>query len=188
MNSCTQCKNEKSDSDYRTIKNQLCKICIECSLINKIARDSKRCEHKLIKSQCIACKGSKICEHMRYKPQCHECNGCTICIHGKMKFQCKYCLPPKHVLINTILYNSKRTDIKLDRYDELNFINYDFINNLITTNKKCCYCSVGFQYLEYDSNLCTIERKNNSIGHIQSNCTLCCKKCNNKNKQVVLTA
>jgi hypothetical protein len=188
MNSCTQCKIEKPNNEFRTIHYTLCGRCKECCLKNKLTRDANRCNHGLIQSQCLTCDGTRICIHKRFLPQCHICNGCTICIHDKMKFQCKECLTPEHVLIRNILHNSKRTDKKNEKYDELNFIDYDFINDLIKNNKKCYYCKIDMQYLNYDSTLCTIERKNNILGHIKSNCTLCCKLCNVKNKQIILTA
>ena len=41
---------------------------------------------------------------------------------------------------------------------------------------------VNLQYTEYQDDLATIERLDNSIGHIKSNCVLCCLKCNNLKK------
>ena len=41
---------------------------------------------------------------------------------------------------------------------------------------------VNLQYTEYQDDLATIERLDNSIDHIKSNCVLCCSKCNNFEK------
>ena len=51
-------------------------------------------------------------------------------------------------------------------------------NNVITES----YCKVNLQYTEYQDDLASIERLDNSIGHIKSNCVLCCLKCNKSNK------
>ena len=34
------------------------------------------------------------------------------------------------------------------------------------------------QYIEYNETLATIERLDNNIGHIKSNCVIACKDCN----------
>ena len=50
-------------------------------------------------------------------------------------------------------------------------------NNVITEiAKSTC------KYTEYQDDLASIERLDNSIGHIKSNCVLCCLKCNKSNK------
>jgi len=36
--------------------------------------------------------------------------------------------------------------------------------------------------VEYQDNLATVERIDNSIGHIKSNCVICCLKCNTMRK------
>ena len=53
-------------------------------------------------------------------------------------------------------------------------------NNVITEIVKTQdgHGPVNLQYTEYRNDLATIERLDNSIGHIKSNCVLCCFKCN----------
>lgn len=45
---------------------------------------------------------------------------------------------------------------------------------------KCFYCGTETQFKEYNETLISIERLNNDIGHIKSNCVLCCLSCNRK--------
>jgi len=43
---------------------------------------------------------------------------------------------------------------------------------------NCCYCKCELQYVIFQSNLATIERTDDSLGHIKSNCVIACKSCN----------
>ena len=79
-----------------------------------------------------------------------------------------------------MIEGSKATDKKFNIYDANNFIDKCFLEGLIEEYPNCYYddCKVELQYVEYQDNLATIERLNNTIGHIKSNCVLCCLKCN----------
>lgn len=50
---------------------------------------------------------------------------------------------------------------------------------LMDESMQCYYCHKEMQLTEYNDTLGTIERFNNTIGHIKSNCVLACRKCNN---------
>ena len=69
-------------------------------------------------------------------------------------------------------------------YDADRFIDKCFLKGLIEDYKQCYYgdCKVNLQYTEYQDDLASIERLDNSIGHIKSNCVLCCLKCNKLRK------
>ena len=78
-----------------------------------------------------------------------------------------------------MIHGSKQNDKKYDRYDPVNFIDYCFVENLIDDcEDKCYYCRCELQYVEYTENLATIERLDNSIGHIKGNCVIACRSCN----------
>jgi len=107
-----------------------------------------------------------------------------MCDHGKQKSQCKICSNEIKVTITTIIGNSRQADIKHNRYDANNFIDRCFLESLFE-EYPCCYyddCKVELQYVEYQNNLATIERLDNSIGHIKSNCVICCLSCNSMRK------
>lgn len=77
-----------------------------------------------------------------------------------------------------MIKSSKGKDIKRNQYDADHHIDKFFIKQLIETSTKCHYCEVQMQFTQYTNDLCTIERLNNNIGHIKSNCVLACRKCN----------
>jgi hypothetical protein len=78
-----------------------------------------------------------------------------------------------------MVQGSKQHDIKYNRYDESNFITYDYVQGLITqSNDQCYYCDVQLQYIDFSADLGTIERIDNSLGHIMGNCVIACRTCN----------
>lgn len=88
----------------------------------------------------------------------------------------------KEYIQKTMITHSRQTDRKYNRYDPDNFIDKCFLEGLFEENDTCHYCSVKFTYNERCDTLVTIERLNNNIGHIKSNCVLACWKCNLKHK------
>ena len=142
------------------------------------------CEHGKYKYQCKECKGSQICPHSKRKSRCKECGGSQICPHSRRKDHCKKCSDPFKVNIEQWIFNSRQYDKKRNIYDADRFIDKCFLEGLVEDYKQCYYgdCQVNLQYTEYQDDLATIERLDNSIGHIKSNCVLCCLKCNNLKK------
>ena len=83
-----------------------------------------------------------------------------------------------------MIQSSKQKDKKYDRYDIVNFVDYAFTENLLDDYSHCCYpdCNKELQIVHYQDDLATIERLDNSIGHIKFNCVICCFKCNSMRK------
>ena len=107
---------------------------------------------------------------------CVECNGC---LHGKIKHKCRECSDALRLTIQRFIDCSKHTDKLTNRFDIVNFIDRDFCHLLIQdSNYKCCYCECELQLIHYGSNLMSIERIDNSIGHIKANVKIACYKCN----------
>jgi hypothetical protein len=159
---CTRCKsdlpiinfNRKKNGEY----NKNCIICLEKFKLSKI-------NHK--------------CVHQRRRNICKDCCGSSICQHQKLRSDCKECNDPILITIKTMIKCSKYSDKNNSRYDQTNFIDYCFVENLIEDcEDKCYYCKYELQYQEYTENLATIERIDNSIGHIKGNCVIACKTCN----------
>lgn len=172
MRKCMACNIDRPLTDYiskagRTNLRQ----CIRC-------RDRKhpKCIHDRHKGYCKDC-GTGRCIHDRQKGHCKDC-GTGHCIHNKQKTRCKLCSDPIEITIRRMIYCSKTHDKKYNRYDADRFIDYDFIKQQIFESKECGYCFVEMQFIENSDTLCTIERLNNDIGHIKSNCILACRKCN----------
>ena len=149
------------------------------------------CEHGKYKYQCKECGGTQICPHSKRKYQCKECKGTQICPHDRQKSHCKKCSDPVKVSIKQWIFSSRQYDKMRNIYDADRFIDKCFMEGLVEDYKQCYYgdCKdadglgpVNLQYTEYQDDLATIERLDNSIGHIKSNCVLCCLKCNKSNK------
>lgn len=137
------------------------------------------CIHNRVLYTCIPCKGGGICEHNIRRSRCKLCGGGSLCEHERVRSRCKECGDEIHITIMKWIYHSKQNDKKYNRYDEINFIDYDFCKELIKESGKFCYyCDIELQYIEYNSTLATIERLDNDIGHIKENCVIACRTCN----------
>ena len=81
--------------------------------------------------------------------------------------------------IQRFISASKCKDKLHNRFDIINFIDTDFCKLLIEeSNNLCCYCKCELELIHYGANLITIERIDNSLGHIKSNVKIACYKCN----------
>jgi len=168
-----------------------CNLCLEHS-----NRQRRKCEHNRQPNQCKDCGGASICEHNRIRNQCKDCGGASVCSHNIRRRECKHCADPVKVTIRGMMRSSRASDKKYDRYDANNHIDYCFIEGLIedqsdvgTDRVRCDYpdCRAEMQFVEFNSTLCTIERINNNLGHIKSNCILCCRTCNLSRKSRATT-
>lgn len=176
---CIECcvKQVASNNKYKCPHGKQKSMCVECDGVGI-------CKHGKERYRCVHCDGVSICEHGKQRYRCVHCVGESICEHGKRKIQCKECSDAITITIKNMIYNSKQKDIKHNRYDADHFIDKCFLESLIE-EYPCCYyddCKVELQYIEYQDDLATIERLDNSIGHIKSNCVICCLKCNNMRK------
>ena len=134
------------------------------------------CQHKIRRSRCADCGGGEICVHKKQKATCVECNGVGTCQHKMQRINCKICTDPQSVLIRRWIEHSKEND-KL-RKQETN-ITREFCATIITESEnRCCYCAVELQMWVLTTNLMTIERIDNSIGHVVGNCRVACFHCN----------
>jgi len=138
------------------------------------------CEHNRQKSICKECGGASICEHNRQKIQCKECGGASICEHNRKKSTCKECGDAEMITIKQMIRSHKQSDIKYNRYNANHHIDYCFIKSLFDESMNCHYCDIEMQFSKYRSDMVTIERLDNSIGHSKSNCVLACRTCNFK--------
>ena len=146
---------------------------------------SQVCEHGRRRSQCKECGGSEICEHGRRRSQCKECGGSEICEHNRIRNTCKQCMNDEQkieFIQKRMISSSRSDDKKKDRYDPDNFIDKCFLEGLFEDLQNCHYCDVEFTYNEKCDTFVTIERLNNSIGHIKSNCVLACWDCNHRHQ------
>ena len=173
---CPPCRVKQSSKKCPHQKRiDACKECNGCPH-EKIKGNCKKCNgcpHEKLKQNCIECNG---CPHEKLKSACIECNGCP---HEKLKQNCRECNDALKLTIKRFINASKTNDKLYNRFDIVNFIDTDFCKLLIEeSNNKCCYCDCELQLIHKGSNLITIERIDNSIGHIKSNVKIACYKCN----------
>jgi len=157
---CTHCK-KNYDLEHYTKGNKILKTCLKCRNCYKKSQNKTKCIH-----------GKK-------KALCKDCGGVGICIHSKQKSGCKLCSNPLDITIKHMIRSSKQQDKKKNRYNESEFVDYQYLFNLIDIfNDECYYCECRLQYTNFTNNLATIERLNNGIGHNKKNVVIACKKCN----------
>ena len=157
---CTACKHYKNANEFKK-NGKFLKQCIKCRM-NKLKSYTKnKCLHNLQKSQCVKCHGSCICEHK------------------KRKDHCKHCGDEIKITIKIMICGSKKNDKKCNRFDNTNFIDKSFLKKLIEDSEnKCYYCKCKLQYMIKQSNLATIERIDNKLGHNKNNVVIACFHCN----------
>ena len=200
---CNKCKCYRYPSEFLNDKGRELKTCKKCRDLATKSREKNKCPHGIQrnackncsgssicihgrqKHQCKECGGSSICEHGRKRNQCKECGGSSICIHGIQRNNCKECMNNEEkieYIQKRMISHSRHADKKFNRYDADNFIDKCFLEGLFEDSQNCHYCDIPFTYNERIGTLVTIERLNNNIGHIKSNCVLACWDCNMRHK------
>ncbi len=203
---CTRCKVEKSVDLFKSIRGKMVKQCSVCrekgAIAQKKAREtsgyqvkkcphdrerrkcvdcggSQVCEHRRQRSTCVDCVGSQICVHRRHRNRCIDCEGCGICHHGRERYRCNECTGYKAVVKKTI-YHTREADRKSGKYNPDLHVDKCFLEGLFEDSPDliCPYCTEKMSLDSGDRRLVTIERINNDIGHIKSNCILACYSCN----------
>jgi len=174
---CPKCKCFRFEEDFLKNGRRL-KTCIKCRDNSRRYKLKNKCPHDRQKQKCRDCGGIGICRHNRQKYKCIECGGSDICPHNLQRQWCKTCSGPVKVSIQGWIMNTKQSDKKYNRYDADRFIDKCFLKELVKDYPNCYYCEVELQYINNNDTLATIERLDNSVGHIKSNCVLACRKCN----------
>ena len=200
---CPRCKCFRYPSNFLKESRQL-KTCIKCrensakfrsiNLCNHNkqkynCKECNGCPHDKLKYHCKDCGGGYMCVHGKRKDVCKECSKGSFCEHGRRKHVCKECGDPFKIIIKAWILSCRRSDKNNGRFNPDQFIDTDFLRGLLEDYEHCFYndCKVKFEYVEHNHELVTIERINNNIGHIKSNCVLACMGCNLKKKSNATT-
>lgn len=155
------------------------KTCERCLEQSKVYTAKYKCIHEKAKYQCVDCNGSSMCCHKKQKAICIDCEGTQRCPHRRTRAECRECGDEIHKICINMVRNSKVADIRRNRYNEEQFITYDYVRGLLTqSGNKCHYCTEPIQYIINQPDLGTIERLDNSIGHNIGNCVIACRTCN----------
>lgn len=90
--------------------------------------------------------------------------------------------------IKSKINSYKQQDIKKKKYDEENFVTFDYvIEKLLCSKLKCYYCTGRvkiFYDLCKDENQWTLDRINNETGHNDGNVLISCLDCNLKRRKL----
>jgi hypothetical protein len=121
------------------------------------------CDHYRRKDACKECKGSSRCDHGRLRSQCLECHGGSICRHNRQRARCSVCKPAG--AYKTYQRNAK----KLGRQFLLTLEDFLFL-----VASECEYCG---RKPEQAGGM-GVDRVDNSLGYLFSNCVSCCEPCN----------
>lgn len=98
------------------------------------------------------------------------------CIHGTRYHDCKQCVDPIVRRATAIVHSSRISDKKKGRECDLDFA---WVFDNVCDSTLCYFCDVPLQYINpYQDDFCTIDRLDNSIGHLKTNCNIVCRKCN----------
>lgn len=158
---CIRCKVESTD--FTRITKVMNKLCNPCS---KTAKKSynRMCTHGIRLSKCLECEGG----------------GNEICAHERQKHNCRDCRDPFKIRVKQMVFQSRQTDVKRNRYDPINIVDREHVANLLNESEMICnYCGIDMCLdQKYASNLATIDRIDNRLGHIKGNCTISCFQCN----------
>ena len=160
--------------NYRILKN-----CESCRIQLKLNKEQYKCEHQKSKYRCVICSPHLFCIHAKRRDIC--CRGNQLCQHGRQTHTCRVCQDNDeiHIIVKQMLASAKQKDIKYNRYDKDDFIDYPFVKNLIQNcNNSCHYCNVNLQFTYFNQTLGTIERLNPKIGHTKKNSVIACRDCN----------
>jgi 5-methylcytosine-specific restriction endonuclease McrA len=89
--------------------------------------------------------------------------------------------------INKKISSYKQQDLIKNVYMIDDFVNFDFVINLLENNNlKCCYCSTDI-YILYefvrDNKQWTLDRIDNDKGHNKDNVVIACLECNLKRRK-----
>jgi len=91
--------------------------------------------------------------------------------------------PLKLKIRNMISHSKEKDKIKNRTYDDIAYVDYDFLNDLwVSQEGKCFYCKCDME-LTFIKNTrepkqITLQRTNNDIAHIKSNVVFSCFWCN----------
>ena len=134
---------------------------------------------------CRVCKSVKPIEEfakrgMKYTNTCMDCSNeratKDYCEHATRKHDCVDCIDIIHRRVLMIL-KSKYQDKVKNRENDLTYHNVKEL--LLNSCDLCAYCGNDLQHISRNkSNYSSIERMDNSKGHIISNCLITCLLCN----------
>ena len=124
------------------------------------------CPHNRVRNTCKECGGSSVCPHGRRRCKCKECGGGGICHHGRQRYACSICRPAG--AYKTYVRHEKENGTPLP----YNFMTLETFVSLVS--QSCHWCGRTPER----ANGMGVDRKDNSLGHVEGNLHPCCSLCN----------
>ena len=93
-----------------------------------------------------------------------------------MKRFCKNCGDPTEISLKSFVSNWKKRDKENNVYDEANFIDFDYLKNLLEEQNSCCsQCSSPLKFENKSTARLALE--DSGLGHVKGNCVFKCQSC-----------
>jgi hypothetical protein len=96
---------------------------------------------------------------------------------------------PLHLKFRKMINDSKKEDIKRDRFNESEFVDIDYLVKVFEIQGgKCIYCDCELSLIFTLSNIknkISLQRINNDYGHNKMNSVFCCSCCNYSRKELI---
>jgi hypothetical protein len=131
----------------------------------------------------------QICEKQR---EHYEKNAEQICERMKKYYVDQKISNPLHIKFKDMIHHSIQADTKSNRlYDLQDYIEEEFLNYLWNDQTQQCYhckcvMTLDFSVTTRVPTQISIQRLNNDLPHIKSNCVLACLSCNLKRKELIV--
>jgi len=180
---CSRCKCWRTENDF--ISNQrMVKSCFKCREATKKYNNENKEKLKQYKEE----HKQELTEYHKKYNQEHKQE---LAENQKKYNEEQKKENPLHIKFKIMIQGSKQSDKKSNRtYNEEDFITEYFLNELwVKQNEKCfyenCECKLTLDFNKDFRNptQISVQRINNDIAHIQSNCVLSCLKCNVSHKE-----
>jgi hypothetical protein len=122
-----------------------------------------------------------------YAKEYHEKNAERLLKQTKDYYKNQKLLYPLNTKFKQMIHSSIKSDKNSNRpYDRSDYIDEEFLNFLWDQDQLCFYCRCQMT-LEFtiNPNKVSIQRLDNDLPHIKTNCVLSCYSCNVNHKELI---
>lgn len=182
MKTCNICK--KSEMIYTMKKNgdfkKTCEVCLK--KLKKYEKKQKTYQKRYYEKNKDIIKNKQKIYYKNNKERIKDINKANY-EKNKVEYKEKRDNNKYKWRINNMVFNSKQSDLKKDRYNANHHVDRCFIEQLRFELKDLCvYCSkhMELECSPQSVDLMTLERIDNAFAHSKDNVTLCCRECNSK--------
>ena len=183
---CIRCHTWRLPTDFISNDRNM-KCCFKCREVSKKYRDDHAEQIREREKKYYKNNTDQISERTRgyYKN-----NADKICEQMKKRYVDQKISNPLHIKFIYMIHGSIRSDTKYNRlYDPQDYIEEEFLNFVWNDQDQRCYhcnceMTLDFSYTTRVPSQISIQRLNNDLPHIKSNCVLSCFSCNVNHKEL----